>query len=235
MTATNGRPTYRVRNSGGSVHVGRGRIHRRPIRLIGLLATLALLLGATAAPASANVRISPAETPFYAHIVGAHLTGAGLQAYRTDEWAAIPFYRPPGCVPADFNLLDFFDVPRVFGCGPMTVEHSTVWSNGPETDPVPMHTRSLGLGAVPVWFVSWPELEAAVADDEMTIGELARLPSLMVGSASIYSETLNPSGGALVPRDVTVAIGALEDGRAFRLNSVSGGEAGYIQVQITFR
>lgn len=205
----------------------------RPRKLVGLLAAIALLLGASAAPAAANVRISPAEIPFYAHIVGSHVTGGGLQAYRTDEWAAIPFYRPPECVPADFNLLDFFDVPRVFGCGPMTVEHATVWQNGPGTDPAPLHTRILGLGAVPVWFVSWPELEAAVADDEMTIGELAGLPSLMVGSATTFSETLNPSGGARVPRDVTAARGSLADGTAFSVHSVSGSE--YIQVQITFR
>lgn len=47
---------------------------------------------------------------------------------------------------------------------PMTVEQFTIWKNGPETDPGPIHARSLGLGAVPVWFVAWPELEAAIAD-----------------------------------------------------------------------
>ncbi len=224
-----------VRKSGHTRHLD-GRVRRtwRPLGLIGLLAALALLVGATAAPASANVRISPAEIPFYAFIAGDQVTGSDLQAYRTDEWAAIPFYRPPTCVPADFNLLDFFDVPRVFGCGPMTVEHATVWQNGPEADPAPLHTRILGLGAVPVWFVSWPELEAAVADGEMTIGELAGLPSLMVGSATTFSQTLNPVGGARVPRDVTVALGSLADGTAFSVHSV-GSEAGYIEVQIAFR
>jgi hypothetical protein len=37
------------------------------------------------------------------------------------EWAAIAFYRPPACVPDDFNLLDFFD-PNAMDCPSVTVQ-----------------------------------------------------------------------------------------------------------------
>lgn len=47
-----------------------------------------------------------------------------------------------------------------------------------------------GLGAVPVWFVSWPEMQAALADDVLTV--LLSLPSLRIGSASFFKETQHP-------------------------------------------
>lgn len=199
-----------------------------------ILASLALLLGIGAAPTAANVRLDDVGVPFYARIVGPHVTGSGLEVFHTDEWAAIPFYRPPECVPADFNLLDFFDVPGAFACNPMTIEQSTIWKHGPETDPAPIHARSFGLGAVPIWFVSWPALQAAAADGELTIGELSALPSLLVGSASFYSETLHPSEAAQVPLTVIVARGWLEEGHAFRLQGVGSQAAELIHVRIEF-
>ena len=110
-----------------------------------------------------------------------------------------------------------FDFVGAFGCGPQTIGRATIWRNGPETDLGPIHTRSFGLGAVPVWFVRWPELEVAIADAELTIGELSSLPSLLVGSATFYSETLNPTPGAQNPRIVVLGDGSLDDGRAFQM------------------
>ena len=37
----------------------------------------------------------------------------GANAIHDGEWAAIPFYTQPTCVPSDFNLLNFFDVFKI--------------------------------------------------------------------------------------------------------------------------
>jgi hypothetical protein len=194
---------------------------------IAVVAALIVTLALGLAPASANVRIDDDVVPFYARIGG--------EVYHDGAWAAIPFYRPPACIPADFNLLDFFDVPRVFGCGPQTVQTSTIWRNGPGIDAAPIMAKSRGLGAVPVWFVSLPQLQAAMADGELTIGELAGLPSRLVGTASFYTETLHPTQAAQVPLTVFVARGMLDDGRSFQAQATrSGGAGGLTHVRIAF-
>lgn len=170
--------------------------------------------------ATANVRLTGGETPFYARIESGEI-------FHTDEWAVIAFYRPPACVPAGFNLLALFDVPGAFACGPSTIDGFTIWRNGPQTDPAPIQAEYHGLGAVPIWFVRWPELEDAVADDVLTIGELAGMPSRLVGSASFYEETLHPEQSAQVGELEFVAWGTLEDGRRFAAESVLTFAAGH--------
>jgi hypothetical protein len=107
--------------------------------------------------------------------------------------AAVLFYRDPSCVPGDFNLLDgqdlagFPDNPRAFAC-PLTVDGFGVWKQGPPADVVPRHVLTRGTGAVPVWFVAWPELQAAMADDLLTVGELRTLPSLQMSYAIHFEE-----------------------------------------------
>ena len=57
--------------------------------------------------------------PFYARIDDvAHFV------FHDGEWAAILFYRDPSCIPANFNLLQFFDPPAAFGCAPITQGYS---------------------------------------------------------------------------------------------------------------
>ena len=70
-----------------------------------------------------------------------------------------------------------------------------------------------------MWFISLPEIEAAIADDMLTIGELEALPSLRKGSASYYREILRPSGSpSQRPNGIHVtARGELEDGSDFRV------------------
>jgi hypothetical protein len=153
----------------------------------------------------------PAGLPFYARLERT------FQPIRSDEWAAIVFYRQPSCVPSGFNLLDFLDIPRVFGC-PLTVDGFQIWK-----DPfpaLPIQVNIAGLGAVPIWFVSWVELQAAMADDLVTIGELQGLNSLVVGSANSYRELLHP-GEELV----LAARGVLEDGRQFSIEYTYAGGA----------
>jgi len=160
----------------------------------------------------ANVRLLvPQESPgspFYARIE------RGL-IHHTEEWAAIAFYRDPSCVPLDFNLLDLFDAPRAFGCA-LTVHGFESWKNGPsQGDMAPIQSKLQGDGAVPIWFVRWNELQAAVADDVLTIGELESLPSFLEGYATFFEETLHPMGGAQQTMLEIIAYGLLEDGRSF--------------------
>lgn len=161
--------------------------------------------------------------------------------YHTDEWAAIVWYRAPECVPGGFNLLDLFDIPGAFGC-PLTVSGFELWDNGPGLDAAPRHTVSSGL-AVPVWFVPWPALEAALVDDVLTIAELDTLSPLK-GIADTFHENLHPSagpgglpGGAKVPHLAITASGVLPDGRSFQyqFTAVSYSVGQVAHVRIVFR
>jgi hypothetical protein len=184
------------------------------VKLMGIL--LVLLLAASSVLAAVIID-SDGQVPFYARIVDGEIINDG-------EWAVVVFYRPPSCIPAEFNLLGFFDFPSeagpgAFGCNPPTTDSVEYWQNGPGIDFAPVMAKFRGLGAVPVWFVSWPEIEAAVADDVLTIGELESLPSLRVGSADYYRETLRPSGSPSPgPYGIQyTARGELEDGGLFRV------------------
>ena len=184
-------------------------------------AAAAIALGVVPGAASAQVRVEPQQLPFYARAV----TGTG-------EWTPVIFYRPAGCIPESFNLLSFFDPPRVFGCGPMTVEAFAIWENGPGLDPAPRQGRQRGLGAVPIWFVRTEDYVAASADGVVTIGELEALDPLM-GVAHRFTETLHPEGAnnSLL---VINATGELQDGRSFRLHITLQEAKGHRLVQVHF-
>ncbi len=199
------------------------------------LALLLLLTTALSEPAHAQVRTwIPDEDPgppFYARVERSSVHTEIVP--HTNEWAAVVFYRSPSCVPTTFNLMDLFDVPRAFSCD-LTIDGFEIWKNGPPPiDMAPMQARLDGLGAVPVWFVSWPELQAAVADDYLTIMELESLSSLRKGTATFFRETLHPTGGAQNPKLMINAHGILEDGQTFQLHH--SGSNGGIQTEIAFR
>ena len=184
-------------------------------RILTILVIAGLLL-VIAPIALATVRVEGGgDVPFYARL------GRG-EIYHTDEWAAIVFYRPPTCIPANFNLLDFFDIPGAFDCNPPTTDGFAIWEHGPETDPAPLTLELHGLGAVPIWFVSWPTLQAAMADDVLTIGELEAVQPLK-GSASFYHEVLRPTGAVNVSTIEFNAGGMLADGRSFHVEASSAG------------
>jgi len=177
-----------------------------PRRALLLLIVMAVLL-LIAPGAYAKIRTpGGGDVPYYALI-------NPLDLYHTDEWAVIVFYRPPDCVPDEFNLLEFFTV-AAFECTPPTTDGFLIWAGEPGLS-TPIQSQLHGLGAVPVWFVAWPELEAAIADGSLTMPELEALPSLLIGSASFYNETTHPLGGAVVPMVNFVADGTLADGRSF--------------------
>jgi hypothetical protein len=173
--------------------------------------------------------------PFYARIQPAppHVIDDG-------EWAAIAFYRNPGCVPADFNLLDFFDAPAAFGC-PLTVHGASLWEGEPFIG-APKIVTSSGNGAVPVWFVPVGAINQALEDGVLTIGELAGLEGFLVGHADRFNETLHPhpvppelgGGGHPKPKLIQNAHGQLEDGRRFSLQ-ITGVKDEVQSIQIQFK
>ena len=169
---------------------------RRRTFLGAVLACL-VLWSSSGSVSHATVRIDHVQVPFYVRDVVGH------------EWTAWIFYRPQQCIPSDFNLLAFFDPPRVFGCGPMTMDGFAVFENGPGIDPAPLLARSEGLGAVPIWFVRTRPYEAAAADGVLTLGELAALDPLR-GSARWYWEELRNDGN---PETTGYGFSALAHGR----------------------
>jgi hypothetical protein len=144
---------------------------------------------------------------------------------------AIPFYRDPACIPADFNLLQFFDLTpdpiyglRPFGCA-LSVEGFELWKNGPGLDAGPIHSRLRAIDAVEIWFVSWPALWLEVQDGQLTIGELGSMPSLRRGTATLFSERLHPYP-AKAPGIALEALGYTDDGARFLFHAVVTGIPG---------
>jgi hypothetical protein len=181
---------------------------------------LLLVLGSalSAAPAASADVITDdgGDVPFYARITS---IGSPPQIFHDGALAVVVFYRPPGCVPVDFDILTFFHFPSpmgpgAFGCNPPTTKGFNVWRNGPGLDPAPTLAVTTGVGAVPVWFVAWPNLETALADGKLPMGELASLPRLE-GTASSFGQVLRPHGTNDVPMTSFVASGTLTDGRSF--------------------
>jgi len=195
---------------------------------------LFLLLAVLSVPgALANQRMdNDGQVPFYARF--------GRDELFTDgQHAVIFFYRPPECIPADFNMLDFFDFPGAgpgaFACNPPTTDGFEIWENGPETDAAPIHAVLHGLGSVPVWFVSLDELEDTMADDVVTVAELEALPSLQTGTASRYNEVLKPTQAAKNPMIAINASGKLDGGERFGVHiswSAASGESPKVKIDL---
>jgi hypothetical protein len=199
------------------------------VRSIMLVAGLALAAGAAACteatlPTGAEAagdgvgggqlyRVEPSMFPFYSRTEPpADVGGFGYQA---DGWAAIVFYRDPACVPADFNLFDFYDFafPRVFFCDPtvsgFSLHHEPLGVTPPKQS-------NLSGSAVPIWFVpSDGAFADAVAAGQLTIGELEAMPGLVKGTASHFREINHTVGSHPRTKIVISARGTLEDGRRF--------------------
>jgi hypothetical protein len=181
---------------------------RTQTRLAAVAVMLAALAVSTPVHAQIHLRVpEDIQPPFYAALSRGFLPHA-------DDWAVVVFYRSPECIPADFNLLDFLDFSgRPFRCE-LHIEGRSTWVT--LDDPYPAAQFFQGTGAVPIWFVRWSELQDAVGDDVLTIGELAALPSLTVGSASFFLESIrNDIRGQRGGNEALVASGTLTDGRSF--------------------
>ena len=155
------------------------------------------------------IRHVPSEAPgppYYALLSRGFVPNDG-------SWAGIVFLRSPLCVPADFNLLDWFNRWAAWDCELM-VEGEEWWHS--LDAPPPFQLRDRGLGAVPVYFARWPELQAAIADDLLTIGELQSLPSLLKGTASFLEHVVHNSNQPTNHgHETLVSRGTLDDGRTF--------------------
>lgn len=144
--------------------------------------------------------------------------------FNDGDWAAIVFYRDPGCVPPDFNLISVFDLPQAFGC-PHTVHGFSLW-HGAMFNGAPKKINISGNGAVPVWFVPWDSVkDEARADGNLTVAQLEQIGGALVGYADQYTEELQPhsdptigGGGHPNPKMIMHAHGHLEDGRRFMLH-----------------
>jgi hypothetical protein len=176
----------------------------------------------------------PPNAPFYANL------GPGMNAIHDPQWAVIPFYTNPSCVPRDFNLLNFFDIPRAFDC-PLTTHGLSIWKNGPPpVDEAPIQNVVIGNGAVHVWFVRWSEFQVAMQDGVLTMPELEGMLSLRRGLASFFHETVHPlpDDPAFVKLDVLTANGTLTDGTPFLFQAAFTTERGawkFHSVRVDFR
>jgi hypothetical protein len=180
----------------------------RAPRFVAIVVSCISLFGlfATGASAGAPVRVDDPNVPFYGRVLNG------------EEWSAVIFYRPPACVPLDFNIEGFFAGPSAFSCAPMTVSGFAIYENGPPPiDPGPKQARWINARDVPIWFVPTAAYNRLNADGRVTIAELVTLDPL-VGSATFFTEVLHlrPPSPAFQHYSV-VARGALEDGREFFL------------------
>jgi hypothetical protein len=149
--------------------------------------------------------------PFYTPVFIDGLSGF----VPTDgTWVGIHFYREPSCIPANFNLLKVFHPPVAFGCT-LTITGKT-WRHAPG-DLVPYQEHYSGRGAVPIYFVRLPDLQAAAADDVLTIGELTSIA--VIGRAESYRSVIHHSTQASNHGHETLtAQGWLENGGRFQFH-----------------
>jgi hypothetical protein len=212
-------------------------MNRSIARKVIAVLTVALVCGAVAAEAAIRIEVPEQGPgiPAYATINGQPLS-IRPWVIQDGTWAAIAFYRLPECVPRDFNLLSFFDIPRAFAC-PLTVRGFEIWKNGlPPVDFAPIQNELRGLGAVPVWFVRWSELQGAIADGTLTITELWTIPSLRIGTASFFQLSIQPVGAPATRGSLQiVAHGLLSNGTSFQLEVASPDQDSISSVKISFR
>jgi hypothetical protein len=182
-------------------------------RMLPLLVALTLLVLIAGAQAG-NIRTDGvADTlPYYSRL-------EANEIFHDDQWTVIVFYRPAASVPADFNLLELWDEGALTGES-MTVDGFIIWE---ELRTQPLLINLHGLGAVPVWFVSWNEMQAAATDGILTIGELAGLSSLKTGVAFNYQEMLQPNSPDRLGTIEYNAKGKLDDGTPFRVHALWAG------------
>ncbi len=164
------------------------------------LCTLALAcgLGGGIDPVSANDRgtfpagVSDGGFPGYAQLGYDPLIQA-VFIINDGEWAAIPFYRDPTCVPADFNLIVQADVPGAFSCASTVEGYLTIFDN--QGGGFHFHAKGPvdGFPLPTVYFVKYAELQAVIQDGVLLIGELQSLPSLKTGRATFFQDNSGAS------------------------------------------
>ncbi len=156
------------------------------------------------------------------------------QFFHDGVWLAIPFYRAPSAIPADFNLLEFFHFPGPNGPGafgtPILIEGFYFIEPNAPLGTFPTLAVSTG-DSVPIWFVRWSDYQAAMADNVITIGDVVAMQPLR-GIATQFKETLKPRLDDHLT--VITASGVLDDGRTFEFHVTHVGDTTRA-LRITFR
>jgi hypothetical protein len=167
--------------------------------------------------ATALFRVESPMFPFYSRTEPP--SSVGGFGYRTEEWAAVVFYRDPDCVRPDFNLFAFFDIPGAFGCTSRIDGFSLHVEPAGVTPP---KLSNLHGTAVPIWFVPWDAaFQQAVNDESLTIAQLEAIPGLLKGVATQFREILQSVENHPVPKINISARGEIlpeYGGGAFRYN-----------------
>ena len=91
-------------------------------RVIFFISVLLLLLVAVPGVLALVHIDADGQVPFYARAPRDGLIHDG-------EWVVVVFYRPASCIPADFNLLDFFDFPGATGPGAIATQGKSTADN----------------------------------------------------------------------------------------------------------
>jgi hypothetical protein len=199
----------------------------------GILASVAILATlALASVGGAYVMIwvpDDGEPNFYISGGGPFILEDGTPwAMHDDEWAVIPFYRTPDHLAADFDLVN--DSDPDWADAQLQIGGFAAYTD----DGHPHHWQVRGLGAVPVVFVKWSELRAAMAEGHLYVGDLAACPSIKYGTASYYLEENHIYGVHPVSHLAVVMRGTLAGGGSFDVKVVEVGLE-LKQVQIKFK
>lgn len=190
-----------------------------------ILSTLALaqVTQAQPLPGQPAERIDfPVTSPGVPAYARLELLIPGFDVPRSDSWAAVVFYRDPDCIPADFDLGQFFHFPGPDGLGAfacrLLIEGHEIWENGPGPDlaPIYVHSRN-AVPDLPIWFLAINELDPLMDRGFIFIDEIEALPSLVRGSAWRFEESLYPNDAASSPGLTMRADGRLDSGGRFKL------------------
>jgi hypothetical protein len=183
--------------------------------LSGALAVAVIAVVVLAVRASAAERLlipEQLDLPFYVQ---------GLGHTADLAWVGGVFYRPFETAPGDIAVNDFVSVdPEAY---PLSVEGFAVRNEG---DFYPLNSVLWNRPdeVVEICFVSVDDyLKAAKQDGRVTIDEIRKMHSLLVGYADSYLEVNQPPDprdpGKGFSRDV-IARGVLEDGTPFSVRSI---------------
>jgi hypothetical protein len=174
--------------------------------------------------------------PAYARL---ELLIPGFDVPRSEQWAAVAFYRDPECIPANFDLGQFFHFPGPDGLGAfacqLLVEGHEIWENGPGLDLAPIYVQSRNaVPDLPIWFLLLDELAPLLDRGFVFLGEIESLPSLIRGRAWRFEESNYPNGTTDNPGLTLRADGRLENGGRFTLAWHFHPSAGEDEVIIEF-
>jgi hypothetical protein len=135
-----------------------------------------------------------------------------------NEWVVYVFYRPLDCVPKNFNLIDFFDFDLLDPpeeCE-ILMEGFEIWEEPFIGPPFHQELHDVEGKPIPILFVKRTEWLQGIANGRLTLTELLKMKTLLIGTADSYHEILQPAdSSAKVPQLNIITSGTLEDGRSF--------------------